>query len=620
MVWEGRLRNPESERKLGVSISVNARWNTLQPKDISRELAAAALDRIEASKTFDRAQRSLQFLRYVVEERLAGRAGEIKEYSIAHSVYGRTDYDPRVDSLVRVEASKLRQKLEQYYAEEGKEERVRFELPKGLYVPEIQIEAPPAQERRRFVVWGLGGIALSGAIWGLAARSRTPSQLSAGPVGIAIRVRALAAPLSGMAARLETELSGALSGIQRIRVLGLNAAEAILDIGLEEHPEGLRAVAQLQQSRDGYRLWSEAFDGIAREGTKELVGAVVFAFRYDLPGCLRAMRERGTSNTDAWHYYVRGNVHFDRGEAAEAGEMFQAAIAADGNYALAHAGYARSLILQRDWFDSGPESLEPARRAARQAERLDGRAVLVQQAAGTVRAFLDHDWAGAETAFRKAIAGDPTEIDARYDLARLVLSPTGRHQEAEQELRAAIAMNPEHNLLWNALAQVCLRRGNARAALEAGDRALALTPQSPAAHGIRGMALLELGQNRDAIGEFQRMKSDWGHGLMGVGLARAGQMAEAARMLDLVKDRCRKAWILVALGQRKEALEQLEGAASDGALMVHWIAVDIYLRGLRGEPQFQQLCRRMGLDLQPDGRVKVLETNRATFVAGVVSQ
>src|SRR6185503_892968 len=115
----------------------------------------AALDRVLASRAFARAGSQASLLRYVVENAAAGQAGAIKEYTIALEVFGRSSYDPQVDSLVRVQASKLRKRLAGYYETEGLADPVRIEIPKGSYVPAFQMllpSAPPHVRRWRFGV------------------------------------------------------------------------------------------------------------------------------------------------------------------------------------------------------------------------------------------------------------------------------------------------------------------------------------------------------------------------------------------------------------------------------------------------------------------------------------
>ena len=94
------------------------------------------LARILGSTTFAKSRRSSDFLRYVVEETLAGRQQRIKGLSIAVDVFGRQeDFDPHSDPLVRVEALRLRNRLGRYYETEGEQDPIRISLHKGSYVP-----------------------------------------------------------------------------------------------------------------------------------------------------------------------------------------------------------------------------------------------------------------------------------------------------------------------------------------------------------------------------------------------------------------------------------------------------------------------------------------------------
>ena len=118
--------------------------------DVTRQELATHLARIETSSGFTRAGRLTRFLRYITEEAIAGRAGQLKEYTIAIEVFGRpSSYDPQVDSLVRVQAGLLRTRLQQYYSSEGRDEPIRIEIPKGGYEPLFQRTGPPPRRRLR---------------------------------------------------------------------------------------------------------------------------------------------------------------------------------------------------------------------------------------------------------------------------------------------------------------------------------------------------------------------------------------------------------------------------------------------------------------------------------------
>lgn len=109
----------------------------------------AQLDRIMASDQFDASERNRRFLRYVVEEALAGRTQQIKAYCIAVSVFNRdASFDPQSDPIVRLEAGRLRRSLEHYYLTAGRADPVRIAIPKGGYAPHFEAVAdtPPAED------------------------------------------------------------------------------------------------------------------------------------------------------------------------------------------------------------------------------------------------------------------------------------------------------------------------------------------------------------------------------------------------------------------------------------------------------------------------------------------
>lgn len=96
------------------------------------------LKRLLSSRSFADAERGSRFLRFVVDATLEGRTGEIKESVIGVEVLGRSpSFDPKTDPIVRVEAGRLRSRLNTYYQNEGKADPVLISLPKGGYVPQF---------------------------------------------------------------------------------------------------------------------------------------------------------------------------------------------------------------------------------------------------------------------------------------------------------------------------------------------------------------------------------------------------------------------------------------------------------------------------------------------------
>lgn len=119
---------------------------------VTRSEVEAQLVQILASPAFARAPRMQRFLGFLVEEWLAGRGEQLKEYAIAVSVFEKpADFDPGTSAVIRVEAGRLRRMLAHYYREEGREDRVLLDVPKGTYVPVARPAGAADDEHER--VW-----------------------------------------------------------------------------------------------------------------------------------------------------------------------------------------------------------------------------------------------------------------------------------------------------------------------------------------------------------------------------------------------------------------------------------------------------------------------------------
>ncbi len=111
----------------------------------SEQTIREELAKLLTSRIFARSERLGRFLQFTVDQVLAGKQNEIKEYVIGVEVYDRrSPYHPAVDSIVRSEARRLRGKLKQYYEFDGKADRVRIFFRPGSYVPEICLQEAQA--------------------------------------------------------------------------------------------------------------------------------------------------------------------------------------------------------------------------------------------------------------------------------------------------------------------------------------------------------------------------------------------------------------------------------------------------------------------------------------------
>jgi hypothetical protein len=256
---------------------------------VDGEQVQSALEHILRSRHFAQTPRLSAFLRLVVEKTLRGESDDIKEYVIGAEVYERdANYDPRVDSIVRVEASRLRARLRTYYEADGAEDAVRIELPKGSYVPTFQtVPVParpsaecapvsPAVSRRTWLI-GAGTVAAVGSL--LVALRNRGSDVALPVALLMTSERALRGGWSTEAEDLSLQLERSLSGVPGLGVLrsaSLQEMSAqatvrrdashylrVLTAQCREAPGRLRVVMELRRAATDEALWSWVHDDVA---------------------------------------------------------------------------------------------------------------------------------------------------------------------------------------------------------------------------------------------------------------------------------------------------------------------------------------------------------------------
>jgi adenylate cyclase len=262
------------------------------------------LEQILGSPDFDAPRRSRQFLRFVVEETLAGRGEAITQATIATQVFGRKDdFDAIVDPIVRIQAGRVRRSLERYYLLSGQQDLVRIELPKGSYVPVFRgaPEAPGRGHRTGSVVpeEGVAGRAWDG--W--------PTVFVSGFEAVGPDSEAAELAL-GMRDELALEL-GRYRAVRVRRESDLDAqnpsstggARFALDGRLRRDGEGLRIMARLVDRTTGEQVWGDEYHTAPRPqrwsgspvDVARVIAACVAAEEGVIVQLLAAERRRGKS-------------------------------------------------------------------------------------------------------------------------------------------------------------------------------------------------------------------------------------------------------------------------------------------------------------------------------------
>ncbi len=413
-----------------------------EPLPQSPESIRQHLEQILASHLFATAVRSRRFLTYVVEETLAGRSDDIKELVLGIEVFDRpADFDPKLDAIVRVEAGKLRKRLEQYYAEEGAAAPIRIEVPKGGYVPQFQIRseapAPPPRPRVHRMRYAAALAALFIALcgwWGV--RQLRVGKAPPEPSIAVLPFRNLSPDPSNeyLADGLAEELTDALCRAGGMRVASRTSAfffkgkqADVHDIGTKLHVgfvvegsvrrqgERLRVTAQIIRTDDGYHVWSGSFDRPMQDVfavQQETAASVVSALQVKLTGAqTRRLKKTHTASQQAFDLYLRGRhastslVSFDTDPAER---LFRQSIAADPAYALPYVALA-NLYMNANILSDRParELFLKAKEAVGQALALDNEVAEAHAILGSLTARHEYNWQAAERHLRHALELDP---------------------------------------------------------------------------------------------------------------------------------------------------------------------------------------------------------------------
>jgi hypothetical protein len=178
-----------------------------EPAKFDSATLTETLDQLLASKTFSRSGQLKRLFAYLREATFSTDPSVWSETSIGVHAFGRKDFDPKLDTIVRVEMRRLRQKLDEYYATEGAEAAVRLRFERNTYrpfiEPHIEPDIPPAVEHEpppapagRFwvgVACGAGSLALvalaAGLLWWTtsASANRAPREIAESPIWAGFR-------------------------------------------------------------------------------------------------------------------------------------------------------------------------------------------------------------------------------------------------------------------------------------------------------------------------------------------------------------------------------------------------------------------------------------------------
>ena len=560
-----------------------------------------------------------RFLQYVVDGSLRGQDDDLNEYSIGLHVYDRgVNFDPRLDSIVRVDAARLRSKLREYYASEGTASDIRIEIPKGSYKATFNKKrASPPQNSKRGSAKETSD-AKTIAVLSFADLSPQRDQEYFGD-GIAEELMFALSRVPKLRVVAQTSVFAFKGKGLDVREIGRKlSVQCVLEGSVRKAEQKLRITVRLTDVASGFHIWSEVFTCELKDVfvvQEEISRSVAEALRVAVAGGEPVQLPKARAcNVNAYNHYLLGRAFWNK--QTEAGfrtaiTHFENSLVEDAGYAKAHMGIADCYRKLEFWGLMSPsDALPRARAAAQKAMELDGSLIEAEVPLAAIMAVNEWNWAHADSMFQKILRASPDYAPAHQAYAMMCLLPMRRLEEAIEQMRVARELDPLALLINAHLGGVLYFAGRYDEAIEQLRETLELEPGYHLAHMGLAIALGEKGMFDDAIATLHKARTLAGEimpirGALGNIYGRAGRVSEAETVLkelfDLQSVRYVSpvdfALVYAGLGKTEEVFQYLEKAAHDRCGRLAWTLVEPRHEGLRSNPRFVALNKQVHADL-----------------------
>ena len=393
---------------------------------------------------------------------------------------------------------------------------------------------------------------------------------------------------------------------------------AVLTGRMMQSGGSLRIGAELVDVATGSQLWGAQYD--RKQGDifvvqDEISHEISEKLRLQLTRAeKKRLTKRHTEDAEAYRLYLKGRHHWNRWTEEgfyKAIEYFQQAVEKDPSYALAYTGLADSYVLL-GWNSYLPpkEAFPKGKAAAKMALQLDPDLAEGHTSLAALLWLHDWKWEETETEFKRSLELSPAYPTANHWYAEYVMT-MGRHEEVMARMKKGLELDPLSLIINVAVGWAFYHGRRYDEAIEQLRRTVELDPNYPVTYWILGLVLRKTGCYELAITEgVKAVKLSNGSPMMRAALAHtlgsAGRATEAAQILgDLTKLAKQKyvapyffAGIHIGLGENDRAIECLEQAYEEHCHWLIYLHIDASMDGLRDNPRFQDLLRRVGLPAQ----------------------
>ena len=585
--------------------------NSVSPPEIEGQL-----ERIFKSPGFRNSQRLRRFLEFTVRCVLSGATDQIKESVLGRTVFDRgSRYDPRIDSIVRVESQRLRRKLDEYYATDGRGDHVSIKFEAGSYIPIVSYAAPERGPQHE----GAG-------------REGAASDLS--PQTIAVL------PFDNQCSDPEQEyfcdgvteeIIFALSTIPGLNVIGRTSVFALKGLARDARRTGARLAAgtvisgsvrkvgtrlrifvEMVDAGTGEVRWIKHFDHVTADNLFEIEEEIAHSIAGALQKTLAPTMSRpivsGAPNMEAYLLYLKGRHRWNDMSVEgyrSAIQIFERAIVLFPSYAALYAGLADAHSHLAVWGGARPrEAFPKAEQAARQALQLNPLLPHAYSALATSQAFYQWKWEEGTGLAKKA-----TEMEPSYAFGQQVygmcLLATGQMDNARACFERAVALDPfaqRTNRILGCALYLERRFSGAEKWLEA-----ALTFDAHSVHTRYLLVHVYLNQLRydDALNLALACDTNppdpLSLGALGACFGYMGRKEEAyailARLATLAEsgyiDPLAEGQVQISLGNVDLAIECVRRGLDARTLFSAFLHLDPMFDSLRGFPKFNELISKL---------------------------
>ncbi|MGA7381932.1 MAG: tetratricopeptide repeat protein [Terriglobales bacterium] len=377
----------------------------------------------------------------------------------------------------------------------------------------------------------------------------------------------------------------------------------------------LRIGAELVDVATGSQLWGAQYDrkpGDIFVVQDEISNEISEKLRLQLTRKEKKRLSRHhTENAEAYQLYLKGRHHWNKWTEEgfyKAIEYFQQAVEKDPSYALAYTGVADSYVLL-GWNSYLPpkEAFPKGKAAAITALQLDPDLAEAHNPLAALLWLHDWQWEQAQTEFKRSLELCPTYATANHWYAEYVMT-MGRHGEAMARMKKSQDLDPLSLIINVAVGWAFYNARRYDEAIEQLRRTIELEPNYPVTYWILGLLLRKTGRYELAIAEGEKgVKLSGGSPLMRAALActfgAAGRTKEAIQILDDLTKLAKQKYVApyffagihIGLGENDRAIEYLEKSYEEHSHWLIYLHIDPSMDGLRDNPRFQDLLRRVGL-------------------------